>query len=722
MSRSLFLVFMAVCAGMPPAISKAQESKALDAKNEEETQTLEAVTVTAEPARAETEGSRSYTTGLTNSATGLSLSIKETPQSVTVVTRQRLDDQQLQSVGDVLNATTGISVNVQDYRSSYYSRGFSITSSQFDGIPTNFANGVKDLDTGFYDRVEVVRGSTGLRTGAGNPSASINLVRKRPTRDFQGNVSLSAGSWDNYRGLFDLSTPLVEDGRIRARIVGVHQDSKSFIDQYKTKKDAFYGVIDADLTPATTLSVGYDYQDIHLNGVPWGGLPMYFSDGTRASWSRSKTGYANWAHDDSRITTAFASIEHRFDSGWKLRGAFNRGTIKSDAELFSFNGKVDRQTGYLDQGNALASYSDTRQSSYDVIASGPFNLLGRRHELVVGASHSRSVANGASTGQSIYINPPAGLGPIADFYNYDGNFPRPDFSSLAYTPNQTTIKQSGVYAAGRFSLADPLTLVIGGRLSNYSNDTPTSKPAVSFKKNNQFVPYVGMIWDINDTYSAYVSHTSIFNPQTQLDKYGNTLSPTTGKTNEVGLKASYFEDRINASLSLFESKLNNVAQQDPDNKTPQGGTAYYAVSGTKSRGIELDIQGEVTPNWNLFAGISHFTASTATGARLSPTIPRTTAKLFTTYRLPGDWNRLTVGGGISWQSRMFYSAANPDAAGQSSYSLTSLMARYEISNNANLTLNVNNVFDKTYFTMVGFFNQQLYGAPRNAQLTFNYKF
>ena len=162
--------------------------------------TLPAITVTGKEDTATTEGTGSYTTSETVAATRLPLSLRETPQSVTVITRQRMDDQQLNSVQDVLENTTGVTSYQSDSeRTSFYSRGFLINNIQYDGIPTVVGDiingsGIGSLDTAFYDRVEVVRGATGLLTGTGNPSAAINLVRKRPTREFSAAASLGAGS------------------------------------------------------------------------------------------------------------------------------------------------------------------------------------------------------------------------------------------------------------------------------------------------------------------------------------------------------------------------------------------------------------------------------------------------------------------------------------------------------------------------------------------------
>ncbi|UKE76102.1 TonB-dependent receptor [Xanthomonas translucens pv. arrhenatheri] len=436
---------------------------------------MPAITVTGRVETATTEGTGSYTTGQTAAATHLPLSLRETPQSVTVMTRQRMDDQQLNSVQGVLENTTGVAPYQSDSeRTSFYSRGFLINNVQYDGIPTVVGNivngsGIGSIDTAFYDRVEVVRGASGLLTGTGNPSAAINLVRKRPTRDFSAAASLGAGSWDTYRGMGDISTPLTEDGRIRARMVGTYQDGHSYIDGYTPKRKSFYGIIEADLTPDTTLSLGYDDQDITPKGSTWGGLPLWFSDGTQAEYPRSRNYAQDWSHWDNTLKTAFAEIEHRFDNGWTLRAVANQYRTQYDAELLGLIGHPDRATGlgsypYGAYPVALASEGRSRQNTFDVMASGRFELLGRQHDLVMGATSSRRTASQEDIAPFY-----AGVAPV-NVFDLRPAYPRPDFDAMASIPTRTRIKQSGVYSAARFSLAEPLKLIVGGRFSNYEID------------------------------------------------------------------------------------------------------------------------------------------------------------------------------------------------------------------------------------------------------------
>ncbi len=709
----------------------AQIQNKTEGKSSLDTMTLPTIAVTAQVNVAKTEGTGSYTTSETTAAVHLPLSLRETPQSTTVITRQRMDDQQLNSVQSVLENTAGITPYQSDSeRTSFYSRGFLINNIQYDNIPTIIGNsingsGISSLDTAFYDRVEIVRGASGLLTGTGNPSAAINLIRKRPTRDFSVAASLGAGSWDTYRGMGDISTPLNKDGSIRARMVGTYQDGHSYIDGYKPDKQGIYGIIETDLTPDTTVSLGHDYQDIKPKGSTWGGLPLWFSDGTQAEYSRSQNYAQDWSHWDNTLKTAFAEIEHHFDNGWKLQAIANQYRTNYDAELLGLIGQPDHNTGlgtypYGAYPAALASQGQSRQNSFDVMASGPFKLLGRQHDLVVGATSSRHTSTQADIAPFY-----AGLAPI-NVYDLSSVFPRPDFQAMTWIPTHTQIKQSGVYSAARFSLTEPLKLIIGGRFSNYEIDDSVNGASLHYKKNGEFSPYAGLIYDINKTYSTYISYTGIFNPQTDYrDNNGNVLTPSKGKTKEIGLKSEYFDKRLNASVALFETELDNAAQMVAGTYTPSGAQAYKSTDGTKSRGVELDLQGELARNWNIYAGIAHFTAKDGTGIRLNSQIPRTTAQLFTTYQLSGELCKLTLGGGVKWQSS-FYKAPNTGTSSlggeQRSYALASLMGRYSITKQADVTINLNNVFDKKYALQKGDFDTVSYGAPRNVMVTLNYKY
>jgi outer membrane receptor for ferric coprogen and ferric-rhodotorulic acid len=382
--RALKLNRLAVMIGLAmPLLAHAQAA-------EQNAAVMPQVEVNAQRLGETTEGSGSYTTGKGRSATPLSMSLRDTPQSVSVVTLQRIEDQGLVSVSDVVNNVTGVSVNqYETHRAGFTARGFDITNLQIDGIPTTWeqawSSGEVLGSLALYDRVEVVRGATGLVTGAGNPSAAINLVRKRATsKTLAGSVEAGIGRWDERRAMADVSTAVNEAGTIRARVVGEYQSKDSWADYMKSKSKTAYGTFEADLGPRTLLSAGVSRQETDPQGPMWGGLPFWYTDGTKTNWDRSKTSAADWTRWNTVYESYFANLEHSFDNGWKVRASFTRGDRSGDSHLLYLSGVPDRATG-LGMFPFAGSYAtSTKQDDIGLHASGPFRLGGRKHEAAFG--------------------------------------------------------------------------------------------------------------------------------------------------------------------------------------------------------------------------------------------------------------------------------------------------------------------------------------------------
>jgi len=687
---------------------------------------LPAVKVSAELMGETTEGTGSYTTGKTKTATPLSMSLRDTPQSVSVVTQQRIEDQGFFNITDVLNSVTGVSVNqYETSRGQFTARGFDINTLMIDGVPTTWdqawSSGEIMTSLAIYDRVEVVRGSTGLTTGAGNPSGAVNLLRKRATsKELTGTVEVGIGSWNERRTMVDLSTPINEAKTLRVRVVGEYVDGDSWVDNLTKKNQTLFATFEADLSPNTLLSGGYSRQENDPRGSMWGGLPVWYSDGTRTNWDRSKSSSADWTRWNSAYESYFASLEHRFDNDWKIKATYNHGERTADSYLLYMSGAPDRVTGLGMNYPWPGSYKvRTQQEDIGLQASGPFKLLGRSHELAVGYTHSK---------QTFSADSRAGLGaPGSDFNAWDGSYAEPNWGPLAYYGESTT-KQDAIYGAARFSLTDPLNLIIGARVTNYqrSGDDAYSNP-YSLKVSHELTPYAGVTYDLNETYSVYASYADIFQPQQVRDINGTYLDPIVGKSTEAGVKGEFFGGRLNASAAVFRINQENLAQSTgvniPGTTPPE--TAYRASEGATSEGFELDLAGELTPGWNASAGYTKFKATDANGADVNSIYPRQLLRVFTTYRLPGALSAVTVGGGVNWQGTTYTYAQNPLGATekieQNAYALVSLMARYEINKQFSAQLNINNLLDKTYYGMFDAYDQTTYGAPRNATLMLKYK-
>ena len=270
----------------PTSISLTQPTAAPDV------QTLGTVVldeIRLDASGAVTEGTGSYTTGLTTVATGLPLTMKETPQSISVATRQKMDDRNQRTISEVLEDTAGITVMPMDTeRRSVYARGFSSPTYMVDGLPVwyriQYGSGPSMSDMAIYDRVEVLRGATGLMAGAGEPSVVVNMVRKTPTATPQTKLRFSAGSWNTVRTDLDVSGPLNADGSIRGRFVAAHEQGDSWLDRYERRKTVLFGTIEADVGDAGTFSAGYDFQRTRTRNHQFGGLPLVANDGSQLDY------------------------------------------------------------------------------------------------------------------------------------------------------------------------------------------------------------------------------------------------------------------------------------------------------------------------------------------------------------------------------------------------------------------------------------------------------
>lgn len=683
---------------------------------------LATVTVAAQ----QEDASTAYTVAATRSATRLSLSPRETPQSVTVVTRQRLDDQNLVSLREVLDNVTGVySFGYDTERTVFTARGFVLNNTLIDGVPTltrtNSDSADASLDTALYERIEVVRGATGLMTGAGNPSAAINLVRKRAdSREATATVEASAGSWNDYRTTLDASSALTESGNIRGRVVAAYEASESYMNLYSSAKDVFYGTLEMDLAPGTTLAVGYDYQKTAPDAITWGWFPLYLSDGSTANWPRSVTTAPKWSFWDNTTQTAFAELRQALGADWSLRTTFSHRETDGDMALFYVSGFPDPGTGLGLSPSVYRSTEENQQNAVDAYASGPFQFLGRQHELVLGASASWTDLRG-----ELFPEDSSTLAPVGNFFAWDGNYPMPVFSSAATNIKDIATDETGFYAATRLSIADPLKLVLGARYSQWKTDTYDFYSGTFNYDKRDTTPYAGVILDVSPTLSVFASYTTIFTPQNKQSPNGGYLDPITGVSQEIGIKGEHLDGRLNTALTLFDTRQDNVAEALPGQFLPDGVTqAYHDVDGAKSRGFELEINGEITPGWNTSLGWSYSKLEDANGQALKSYIPRTLVRLFTSAPLPGAWDKLTLGGGANWQSHTSLETSCPAGTcdlRQDAVVILSLLARYQFTPAFSAQLNADNLLDKTYY-VVGEYDSVNYAPPRNATLGVKYRF
>ena len=704
------LMAMAIC------LATSQAAFAADAEQPPAVVELGATQINSEQLGATTEGSQSYTTGSMATATKLPLTLRETPQAVTVVTRQRMDDQAMTSINDVVKATPGLFLNFSNGpgRQSYTSRGFDIDNLMYDGIPSGY-NGSSvgaQPNLAMFDRVEIVRGATGLVTGAGNPSAAINLIRKRPLDEQKVTLTGAAGSWDDYRGELDASSPLNDSGTWRGRVVTSYRDANSFIDKAEEDHGLFYAVTEGDLGEDTTLTLGFSNQKDKTNYF-WGSS-MVGQDGHHLNLPRSYNPGTRWENKDQEINTVFAELRQRLANDWSLQ--VNANYAQQDA-LFS-GSYQSRWTNNTPARTVYQAAYDENQAGVDAFASGPFQAFGRTHELVVGAS------------KRIYDMTTHNYSP------YDMNWPlsagKPDF---VHTNNQREVTtQDGVYVTTRLSLADPLKLILGGRLDWYDYDNRDGDGDYHVTRN--LTRYAGLIYELDDHHSVYASYSDIFTPQSAKDTSGNPVKPIVGKNYEVGIKGEYLGGALNASVALFRVDQENRAVEVVVPNCPQA-SCNTASGEIRSQGIDVELQGALTENWQVGGGYTYTRTHTIkddanpqkVNQQFDTDTPEHLFKLTTRYNFQGPLEKLRVGGNISWQSRMYNDLKLADGSQyrlqQGAYAVTDLMAGYQVNQHLDLQLNANNIFDRHYYQAIAnsvSYGGDSYGAPRNMMLTAKYSF
>ncbi|WP_373991777.1 TonB-dependent siderophore receptor [Duganella sp. BuS-21] len=669
-------------------------------------ETLQTVTVTA------TADDNGYTTRATRSAGKLELSLRETPQSVSVVTRALMDDFKLDNINQVLSTTTGVTVErVETSRTYYTARGFDVVNFQYDGIgmPQVFGNVQGDIDTALYERIDIVRGANGLMSSTGNPSATVNFIRKRPTVATQASASVTLGSWNQRRVEGDVSTKLNDSGTVAGRVVLVHDDSDSYLDRYTPKKNLAYVVIDAKLGDDTLLTLGHTYEANRSKGPMWGALPLYYTDGTPTNYPVGASTAADWSRWDTTNNTSFAELEHRLGQGWSARGTLSYITDKSDSDLQYVYG-----TPVKGVGGGLYAYpsqymADQTQKLADLSVDGKFALGGREHDLSLGYSWSNSTLKDRSNyGQGIGTELP---GQTA----FDGSYPKPSFDAAVDGSSYDDTRNT-VFLASRFNLADDWKL-LGGvnhtRAKSNGNSYGTSK----YKSASKTTPYVGVVYDINREWSAYASHTEIFNPQSEIDATGTPLDPVEGKTTEAGIKAALFNNKLNLSGAIFKTTQDNTAEA----AGMIGAKTFYRGVNAASQGVEFDLSGEVAKGWQASGGLTRLTSLKGDqGQAVRTFVPRTTLRLNTTYQLPA-LPALKVGGTLAWQSETSTDQGGGIRTVQSSYATLGLMARYEIDKHLSLSVNLNNVNDKKHLTSL-YWTQAYYAAPRNGSATLSWTY
>jgi outer membrane receptor for ferric coprogen and ferric-rhodotorulic acid len=647
------------------------------------------------------------------------LSQREISQSLSVVTQEQIQSENLADLKQALRQTTGVSItSVDQTRMTVYARGFPIDTMDIDGVSTPITY-LTPPSLAMYDRVEVLRGPAGLYSGSGGPGGTINLVRKRAPSTFTFNAETGAGNYNQFHEQVDVGGPLNKSGSLRGRVVGVVDNANLEQDGTHRSNTEIYGTLEYDVNAHNTVRVGASHQAFAGKSMQYG-YPTY-ANGTFLNVSPSTYYGADWNREDYTLTTAFAELQSRLSHGWTSTFSVNYRDMNRNSKFAGLRGAV-ALGGSATAYQTSQTISEDVQKIVDFSASGPFHLLGRQHQLTVGVNildenAPQVSAPGAPRTIAVNLNSPVDPAVV----NLNNN----KSAQTTYT------NEYALYSNARFNLADPLTLVVGGRLSWWRSRVDPSPylnanaiAQTSGSENAHFTPYAGLIYDINDTYSAYVSYAQVFKPQSERDASGTLLKPLVGEQYEAGIKGSYLNDRINTSLAIFQltEKNRGIAVGDTADDI------YVAQGKARSRGVEAQVSGQVLPGLDVSLGYTYtwskyLDASADTGrAAFSAYTPKNLFKAWANYRMPGKFHAITVGGGL-YVSSAYSSSSTTATVRQHGFATVDLRAGYDIDKHTSISVNVNNVFNRRYYQSIQTTSDHNYlGDPLMVMATLRYHY
>ena len=685
---------------------------------------------------ATSEGTGSYAARAVTLGKGTH-TLKEIPQSVTVITRKQLDDQGITDLQDALNHTTGI-VGAQGIGPGVVvtSRGFQIDDWQYDGVPiprNNYSLGNwATQDLVFFDRVEILRGASGLLQGTGSPGGAINLVRKRGQATPTVTLTGKAGSWDHYGLQLDAGGPLTADGRVRGRLVADEDQSDSFIDYQWSKSHSLYGALDIDLNDATTVGAGISYNRQQSRPM-LRGIPRY-ATGKPVDVPRSTYTGARWSRAETDVTTYYLDLEHRFNEDW----AFKAAAVRMDETNTSTHQRTQTVGEGLEPDGSGVEYADwitdfhSTKLGLDMNVVGHFDTGPVAHEVTFGGNYSKLTSDDG------YWRTFGGNDSIFDI---DHDRPEPSRDSLLAAPfgrhesSGYDIRQKGLYGAWRVKPTDRLTLILGSRVSwfDYSYASTTYRglnpgqvnPTSRMTETGEVTPYAGFVYDLTREWAWYASYTDVFVPQTERAVGNTPLKPVIGSNYETGFKGELLDGRVNASIALFRYDQENRAVTDTTSGFACDDWYCSTASGkVRSQGVEAEISGEVLSGLQLFAGYTYNTTKfledpVDKGRTFSQWTPKHMLRAWADYTLPLDGQRWSTGLGFTTQSHTLGYERTYTVPG---YTVWSARLAYQLTPEVNVAVNANNLFDKKYW--VAGFNQlngsNNYGEPRNFLLTVKY--
>ncbi|AXL50501.1 TonB-dependent receptor [Paraburkholderia caffeinilytica] len=676
----LHLAFLMYAASTHSAVGASADISSDSSATEKE---LPAVSVRAAPTVEPTVGYRPLTSEISG---GGERKISEIPQSVAVVSSSVMQDQQAQSLDDVLGNVSGITQTntLGGTRDAFIKRGF---GSNNDG--SILVDGIRSPILHNYlatiDRVEVLKGPASLLYGIQEPGGVINLITRKPEDELHGSVSATYTSHRGSGTSFDLTGPIGQPGQVAGgtlafRLTGEYNTAR-YWRSFGRQRDALIAPSLSWHDANTSVDLSYQYVDyttpfdrgtVLVNG--------HLNDALR--YTRYEEA---WAQSSGEQETLRAKIEHRFSDQWRMRATYGWSRDR-------YNQYLTRATAFNSKTGIMSRTSDANLGRNDsdeiatVGALGDLNLAGMRHEVYVGGEYERqrsfrgdTIRGKAVSGFDLYD-------PVYGKLAAGGTPSASQSDSLSKVHTYSLITQDTVH------LTDRLIASAGVRWENWQQLSGVGRPFVvaDHSHGQVWLPQFGLVYRLTPALSAYANFSKSFVPNVATE-VSEPLAPERGRVYEAGLK---FEAKpgITGTLAIYQIDKQNVAVTVGDTTS--------TIGSARSRGIELDVAGQLTRHISMIASYAYTDAiDREDGTRLA-NAARHTGSVFAVYDtmlpyLPGQWR---FGGGARLVGKRPGDTANSFTL--PGYVVADLFAAYETKIGripTRVQLNVKNVFDKTYY-------------------------
>jgi len=653
---------------------------------------------------------------VSTSATRMAIPLEDLPRTVSIITSEVISDLGEDRIDRALDFAGGVTRGNHFgglTSDTYNLRGFTTTAMYRDGFSASGRNYGASPDPSTIERVEVLKGPSSGLFGRGDPGGAVNLVSKRPQPEKFTRVSTSAGSWDNYRGTLDLNHPLSAGGSILGRFNMALEDKGSFRDHVQNQRYVFAPSVSWQITERTLLVL--DGQYIRNTNVYDRGIPTYKNE---FGHIRIRNFYGEPGQKMlSKNHIGQAILEHQLHEDWKLRVAthYYRGRVghgqnpdfvtEPGLPLPATPEIVPRHwRGRLFRWANLTNHFDIH---------GNFKLFGWEHQVLIGAEYEVYRSSGRQISS-----------PTTNAYGVDIFDPSKDYGNTppAITSSSHSSSRQRSYA---FNFQDQVYFTqrligqVGVRHESVENRSQNHiSGSRSGYDRDATVPLGGLLYKLTPSVSVFANASRSFKPN-GTDSNGVPYDPETGVGYEAGTKLNAFDGRFSATLALFHITKQNVLTPHPDPSVIDSIT----VGEQRSQGFDIQMAGKVTDSLRVIAAYAFMDADVTNdnranyqGRRLA-NVPAHSGSLFAVYELPH---------GVELGSTFTYFDVRRTSITSDfempSYSTVDLFLRWRVRENLNLTLNLNNVFDKEYYPRGRSPSSIVPGEPLNFKLTLNQKF